>query len=330
MIKLYYLYGLTELVDAKAQALIDQYMPQDLQAYELMQFNGEPENLGHIQLAIAAAPFLAEKRVVLVRHAEDLVRSKEDSKKALKATEKGFIDFLKTQESDAVVIFTSYEDKAPTGFLKSIAQQGELVSLKKPQGIYFDRWAQEKVKPHQRTLSRDALAWLQYRNHLTSLDTIAQDLHKASLYVPIGQEITAKDLDAVATVAMEESVFKIIDGVISGRPQEALKAWEKGATEHENLYGFLNLLIKNIELILRAQNLKKQGLGLSPIQKRLKGHEYTIKKAYQNAGKLPEDKLRKAYIALANMDLRLKSVGGIQKKEEMADLIIDLAYLFKT
>lgn len=117
------------------------------------------------------------------------------------------------------------------------------------------------------------------------LYNLDNDLKKIIAHCGAGTEIMPEDVMQVITVSPENNVFAMIDAIGKNRKGEAFRLLHNLLEDGTGEFRLLGLIIKQLEIMLEAREMKERGLNLTQIQAALKKsdkiHEFRTRKALE-------------------------------------------------
>ena len=148
------------------------------------------------------APFLAKRRVVVVRQTEEFgVKDKE-----------AILSYVKSPYPHTILVLETAETNLKSAFLKEVQQGAELVFCRPIQGLALLRWIEDTAKARKKKISRSAKDLL-VSNLGNNLELISNALENLFLY--IGKRATVESLDVERLVGRDltASAFELFDAI---------------------------------------------------------------------------------------------------------------------
>jgi DNA polymerase-3 subunit delta len=152
---------------------------------------------------------------------------------------------------------------------------------------------------------------------------MASEVDKLVLFTR-GRRIEEADVRAVVSYAQEANVFAMVDAILefrAGVAQERLQQLLKQGAVPAFL---LVMLSRQVQLLVRVKELKRQGKPASAIQGKLGlTSDFVLRKALEQADKYSLARLREVYHKLLEADLSIKT-GRYDGELALNILIADL------
>jgi DNA polymerase III subunit delta len=180
---------------------------------------GAETNLQTVLSLAQSYPVMSERRLVIVREADKIMKAKSAtasrSKKAAKA-EDLLGNFLDNPQPETVLIFDMTKigprNQSPWKELAAKSEVVEFSIMKEPALI---DWLKHRAKKHKKTISESA-ARLMVGHLGTDLRTHANELEKLMTYIGERAEITDQDIEQVVGVSRTYNVFELTKAIGQG------------------------------------------------------------------------------------------------------------------
>ena len=276
-------------------------------------FTGPPLNLDEVRAAALAAPFLAERRLVVV----------EGAAKAFSATSvrEDFIQFLtEVPPSTAFVLVEKKDLEQRNWLLKWMGGAGERAFIKAfplPEGGAMTAHLQKKASELGGEIEGPAAAALA---ELLGSDTRAavHEMEKLLAYVNYARPITAQDVeDCALEIGEHGDYFGLMDALSAGPGPRALSLLRKLQAERDPLSLFFGL-VGQFRVLLQAREIVDGGGGQAEIASRLKMHPF-------RAGKLATQCRR---FDIATLEALHQKLYGYDQQIKRGELQPELAMDF--
>jgi len=178
----------------------------------LTTFDGSPEPV-EVFDELRTMPFLAPRRLVIVREADDFVSAHRA------AIEK----FLQNPPSAGVLMLTVTRWPSNTRLAKLVAKIGQAIDCSVPEKGNLGRWLARSADRRGKQIAPDAAKlmgeWI--GRDLAALDA---EIEKLSLYVGDRPAITLEDVCTLVTASAGPAAFELTNAITAGDAAAALKA----------------------------------------------------------------------------------------------------------
>lgn len=202
-------------------------------------------DVGAVAAECAMLPFMAEKRLVQVRHSGLFTAGKKDDTDA-------FVKLIPDIPETTVLIFTESETNGNNALYKAVKKHGEVFDFKplKPYELTDYVKKQCKVKiPAEYLVSCVG----------DSLERINGELDKLLVYTG-GRDITERDIDEVCSKTPEMNMFKMLDAVGRRNTSEALAIYNNMLSAKGSPFGVLTMLVRQLKIMIQCRYLAEKGM----------------------------------------------------------------------
>jgi len=260
---------------------------------------------------IHAAPFLAEKRLVVIK---GLLGSKE------KRLQELFLEKLKKNDFPVSTILLLWEEE--NDFKKATNVVKELFSLlqKEKYAQCFDilngpklaAFIEEEVQEHGATISKEAVVYLteNSRDDLWLVESTLQQLFALCE----GREITLSDVKQFVSERYDDNIFNLVDAIIAGKGEKVFPMLEEQYKKGEDATFVFSMLIRQFRILLTLRDLLDRGVNANDgLAKEMGLHPFVVKKSLPFAKQYSLAHLKEIYTALLDLDKKTKTGGGDQQ-----------------
>jgi DNA polymerase-3 subunit delta len=199
-----------------------------------------------------------------------------------------------------------------------------------------------QVRRFPRLSQRDLPGWIQARARQEGVDispeavrlladlvgndlwALWQELKKLALYAG-GRRVEDEDVRALTVAAREASVFTLVDAVVEGRPDQALRLLEQLLDQGAAAPYLLAIITRQYRNLLLAKEMLRDRHQAAEIGGRLGiVSRFALGKVLEQAGRYPPARLEASYRRLLEADASIKS--GIYRDELALEVLVqDLA-----
>jgi DNA polymerase-3 subunit delta len=199
-----------------------------------------------------------------------------------------------------------------------------------------------QVRRFPRLSQRDLPGWIQARARQEGVDispaavrlladlvgndlwVLWQELKKLALYAG-ARRVEDEDVRALTVAAREASVFTLVDAVVEGRPDQALRLLEQLLDQGAAAPYLLAIITRQYRNLLLAKEMLRGRHQAAEIGDRLGiVSRFALGKVLEQAGRYPPARLEASYRRLLEADVSIKS--GIYREELALEVLVqDLA-----
>jgi DNA polymerase-3 subunit delta len=201
------------LVNAKCQELVDELLDPQQRMTALLSADAEELSISDVLDELRTAPFLADKRVVVVKGADDFIS------KHRPILER----YFEKPAATGVLILTASSWDGRTKLAKMLTKVGTLVQLEQPK-----RWElpgllmQHATDKHRVKLNRDA-AELLIELVGEELSQLYNEIDKLTIFALGEKAITVQHVESLIGHHRIYDAFEVLDAVTAGNTSQAIQ-----------------------------------------------------------------------------------------------------------
>ncbi len=259
----------------------------------LQRFDGEEAEYDQIREAMESLPFLASKKLIVLRNPSAIKEFVDKAEKLL----------ANLPETTDVVIHEPKLDKRSVyyKFLKKNTEYKEFNELDQPQLASWLIDEAKKIKNGQ--LQRADAAYLIERVGLNQ-QLLSNELNKLLAYDPT---VTRATIDLLTEPTPQSTIFQLLDAAFAGNRQKALKIYQEqrvSKTEPLAILAMLAWQLHILALILTAGNRSDNDIAAQA-----KINPFVVRKSRQITAKLTLPHLKQLISQLLELDISLKTTS---------------------
>jgi DNA polymerase-3 subunit delta len=293
-------------------------------------FDGNRLTLGELCHACDTIPFMADRRLVIVRKllSRLALRSSGEGNPAWKRDFlSGLLAYLPNLPEFTRLFFL--EDKALGGshpILKLAEVEGKkgraftrLFELPKEKEL--PTWIHRRARDSGGNIDADAgyLLGALVGRDLRLLDL---EIDKLLLYAD-GRIVSADDVRALVSRARDASIFDLVDSVGRREPDRALRLVHGLLDDKRDPLYLLAMLARQVRILIQVSELQKQHLSKQQIASHLRLHPFVVEKGLAQARNFEMAQLEMAHQRLVEADLSIKT-GQMDGVLALDLLVVDL------
>lgn len=287
----YYIDAISDFIEASI-------LSEEEKGFNQMVLYGRDVSIEDIISHAKRYPMMAERQVIIVKEAQDLVKTIEN-----------LIGYVENpQPTTVLVICYKYKtiDKRKKLY-KSIAKSGVIFESKKLYENQIPEWIRRVLAGQGYTISpKAALMLVEFLGN--DLGKINNELEKLQLIIKPGEKITAHDIEENIGISKDFNNFELQKAIGEKNMKKAFSIVQYFAHNSKNhpmvitvalLYSFFSKLLKYHALTDKADAAKV--LGVSP---------YFIKDYQVAARNFPMKKVSAVISSIREIDMKSKGVGA--------------------
>jgi len=318
-------FSLTRALDEIKQGLGDPSML----ATNTTLLNGQNVTPGELRMVAETVPFLADKRLVVVEGLLGRFESRNKAPRRKKSSPtngrendaKSFAAAMADLPESTVLVLIDGRIKSGNPLLKLLSG-AKVMSFPLLRGDVLRQWIKIEVAAQGADMSPQAVDLLA-RLVGGNLWVMSSEIKKLALFA-LGRRIEEADIKAVVSSAQEANVFAMVDAILEYKAGVAENLLEQLLQQGASPAYLLVMLARQVRLVVRAKELRRQRKPDAEIQSRLGlKSEFPFRKTVEQAQRYPLERLKSVYKHLLQADLSIKTGrydGGLALNLLIADL----------
>ena len=294
------------MLQAELRQRIDAFV-QEHTDMGLERLDGEEVTYDRIRESLESLPFLASRKLVVLRTPGAQKQFAENAKRLLETV----------PESIDVILIEPKLDKRSSyyKYLKKATQFKEYNELDAPQ---LARWLMEQAKIAGGTLSqRDANALISRVGINQQL--LSREVEKLLLFDPV---ITGESIMKLTEKAPQSTIFDLLDAALTGRTKQAMALYEEQRALRVEPVQILALLGWQLHVLALIKTGGGRDAGAIAADAKL--NPYVVRKSTAIADRMTFAELKLLVRRVTELDVRLKS-EPIDADDAMLELITSLS-----
>jgi len=253
---------------------------------------------------VKASPFLASKRMIVIKNLITTNKSKDIQKQVAE-----LLDQKSDQEN--IIIFYEAQDQASsktkTALWKRLSNEkfSQEFTVLKPAEL--NHWIINEFKKNNITLN------MQITNLLAAkvgsdLWQMSNEIKKIISYCK-DKEITVDVINQLVKAKYDDDIFKLSDAIAAKNKKLALKLISDQLNQGANETYLLSMIIRQFRILMLVKDLQQinQQINQSQLAQQLKIHPYVAKKSLKQVNRFNLTELKKIYQSLLHIDLKIKT-----------------------
>ncbi len=278
--------------------------PPELRDPNTTVFEGDGMKMAEVIGAASAMPFLADRRMVIVRG----LLERADARGSSASQEwRNLPDALSEIPATTELVFVDIARLRRGGRgIRLAGPNAEVREFPELRRQNLDSWIRDRFTHYDAMAEPAAVSRLSalVGGNLRMLD---QEVRKLSLYAD-GRIVTAQDVNEMVTEAREANIFAAIDAVLERRPERAMRLLYtllEGGTTVANIIG---LMARQVRIALLAGHLMGMSLQRDEIGRRIGvTNAFALDKTIRQSSRFSRAYLMDTHRRLLSADLAIKS-----------------------
>lgn len=265
---------------------------------------------------IFAAPFLAEKRMVVVEHV--LASSNKELQQALleKVEEQAIPD-------TTILVLVEHQEKFKTKLAKQLferlskekfAQQFSSLT-----GAQLAGWIASEVQSRSGSIERNAAQHIAM--HAGDMWRIHSLIDQLCAYKQ-GKEITIADVELFVEKQADDNIFTLVDAIVGKRKKDVFAMLEQQYNNGKDAGYIFAMLLRQFRILLELRELIDTGNNMRDpgLAKAMGLHPFVVKKSIPAAQKFSLEQLHNIYDQLLSIDIKTKK--GLANQRLLIDVFV--------
>ena len=320
--RLYMLRGEEDFLrDSFLEELRKVCLEEGTEAFNYHRIQGTSLDMGALTEAVEGMPFMGEHTLTEVREF-DINKVSNYDPEALKA-------LLSDLPEWATVVFVFAPGYAPDsrlGAVKTIKKLGRDIEFSSPREAELTRWVIRRVESQGKHIGADAANYLLWVCG-TRMNALIPEIVKITSAAS-GEEITRRDVDAVAKRAPETTIFDLTDALGEKKYDKAAALLADLLADRDEppqkQIAMVSEQFRRLYVTRVAMDTRRGDDYIGDCIPELAGRSYFIRKLKDACRNYSRERLSRAVSLCAQCDYGMKS-NGPEPAELMKELILNLA-----
>jgi DNA polymerase III subunit delta len=231
-------------------------------------------------------------------------------------------EYLVDPVAGAVLALVAVEAPRSDALAKAVSAAGKVLAYDAPKPRDLPAWVRAQFEGLGGTIEPEGARALV---ELVGDDLVALATEADKITIWAGaRPVTRADVEALATPAREAAAWAITDAW-GDRDAAALMAAAEAELERRDPFAIAVRLAAHVTLVRSLKVLAAEGLGAKEIAKRLKLHEFRVRKALGHADRYSQEELDAAVVRLAALDAGLKGASRLSGSQLLTRALSDLS-----
>lgn len=300
-------------------------VPEGIRDFNLDIVDGRDTGVEAIVNMAETLPFLADKRVVLVKDADffkarrkSMSETGEEKAEKANSTDDILLKYLENPANTTCLILCTESVDKKRKIFKAIEKNGQVVEFALLKGQELNDWIDRRARKLGKVIEQAAMAGLvtAVGNNLQQLNT---ELEKLSCYSAT-EKISAADVGLMVSKTAELSIFELIDAVADRNYKRAVKMARETVFLGEPVIRILFMVARQFRLITQVKGFQEAGNTDKQVAGLLQVHPFVAQKCIKQARNFTMQEALAAMEKILGTDLDIKS--GRQEPMLALELLI--------
>ncbi len=276
--------------------------------------DGKQVTVDQLRAICETMPFLAERRLVIIKGLLERFEPKRESRRQRKITRltnqqgeyKSLSAYMNKIPDSTILILIEGRITNNNPLFRELANKAMVKSFPLLRDAQLRQWIQKRVREEGGSISPQAVDLL---TKLVggNLWIMASEINKLVLFTS-GRRIEAEDVKTVVSYTQQDNVFAMVDAIIEFKAELAEQLLQQLLQRGAAPAYLLFMLSRQLHRIVRAGDLSKKGRPKIEIQSKLGlTSEFALRKTLEQASRYSLPRLREVYRQLLEADLSIKT-----------------------
>lgn len=273
-------------------------------------FYGQDRNVEKIIECAKTAPFIASKRMVVVKNLEDLGP----------AQLKVLASYLEVPHPSCVLVLESSQASgALQEIYKLVSKYGKVEYFKPLAWGQLNTWIFNRVRFYGKKIRTDAAKAL-VENVGTELGKLEGAIESLVCYLGQGSQITISDVEVLIGRDLESTTFDLVDAIGLKDLTKGLEVLEVLIRDGKKAPGIIGFIGWHLRRVWSAKQLLNDGLSREEVGRHMKIPYHFLNKFLRQVSNFEVEQIKKGLRNLLRLDIQVKS--GERKPEQALELLI--------
>ena len=272
-------------------------------------YAGKDINANEVVDMAGTMPFFAERRVIVIENSG-----------WMKTGNEKMVDFLKHIPETTYMIFVEEEVDKRSKLFKAVSSNGYAAVCDVQDENTLKKWIMGLLKKESKLITPDALNLLLDRTG-TDMENIRHEVEKLICYKYEEEGITAKDVEELCTVRVQNKIFDMITAISMKRQKEALDLYYDLLMLREPPMRILYLITRQFNMMLQVKELVLQRYDQAAIAKQLGIAGFLVNKYVNQSKHFAAEQIREALEYFAESETAVKT-GRLDDKMAVELIIV--------
>ena len=275
--------------------------------------NGQKISPGEMNMVVGAAPFLAEKRLVIIsgllgrfQSRGNAGRRRDNGQEKEKKGHRAFKDIMNNLPESTVLVLVDEEVKKENPLLKGLPEAAVIKAFPSIKRDKLKVWIKQRVVREGGQISPGAVDLLS-RLVGSNLWVMAAEITKLVLYAS-GRSIEEADIETMVGYTQEASIFAMVDAILERRVRQAVSSLTSLFNAGYPYSYMLHMLARQVRLIVCTRELQNRGLPEHEIKSTLGlTSDFVWRKTREQAKSYSLKQIKEVYGRLLETDVAIKT-----------------------
>lgn len=315
--KCYLFYGNEEYLKNYYEKKLKNSILNSNQAMNFDIFESKDINIDSIISSADTLPFMADKRLVLVKNSELFQNIKKDEAEKMR-------QYLNDIPESTCIVFIENEVDKRNKLYKVIQSIGHIVEFTAPKENELVTWLQREFKNSNKSIETKVAIYM-LRAVGTNMELLINETQKLIAYKYNDNIITKEDIDLICVKSLEAKIFDMLDAMGNKNATKALEIYNNMIILKEAPIKILIMTIRQFRLLIQTKFLLSKGYSANNIADRLNLRLFVVSSLMNQCKNFSYQSLIEAFEECLDTDVSIKT-GEVDAETGVELLIIKYSY----
>lgn len=269
---------------------------------------------------VKASPFLARKRMVIIKNLISENKSKEIQKEVVELLN---IEWKNPKENNILIFWESADhskSKSKSALWDRLIKEKFAEQFQPLKPIQLNSWVEKEIALQGVKIEKAAIPLLAalVGNDLWQM---AGEIEKLINYAG-NRPINSADIDNLVKAKFDDNIFNLVDALSANNKKLALKLMSDQFNLETDASQIFGMLVRQFRILLLTKELSKKNysLGKESVAQELQIHPFVAQKALWQIKNFSLERLKQIYARLLDIDYKIKTSS--LKPRTLFDLFI--------
>lgn len=308
------------------EKLKKEYIEDSFEALNYVTIGGKEKGFDNILNACETLPFMAEKKLVVVKDIVEILDGDEHNIDEKLSSYIGKLDdylFL-------ILMDKSNKIKKSTKLYKAIRKIDGIVEFNKLKGRDLNLWIEYKLRENNKEISNTDLSYFIQKSTYSeygstkTLYNLENEILKLANYTLEGS-VSRDDIDQILTKTLDTNIFNLLASINKKDSDSALKIFNEMYISNEPIQKIFFMITRQLRLMLGYKLYREKGYTENEIGDKLQIKSYECSKIASQSRGYTIEELENSLEYVLEIDVRQKT-SSYDEKLGLEMLIISLAH----
>ncbi|MBO4749700.1 MAG: DNA polymerase III subunit delta [Lachnospiraceae bacterium] len=274
----------------------------------LTRYEGKDVPVGEIIDLAETMPFLAERRVIVLKDT-GLFKSGGDQ----------LAEYLSAPNDTTFFLFSESEVDKRCKLYKTVASKGHVAEFTTQDENTLKRWVAQLLGKSGKKVTEATVTYFLSKTG-TDMQNIQTETEKLICYCLDRDVVTNADVDAICSTILQDRIFDMVEAAARHRTKEALTLYYDLLALKVQPLQILAMLARQYNLMLQAKELRNQGMRDKEIASKIGVPPFVVSKYISQASHYKTSEIRAMLEKCVQADADVKM--GIMNDKLSVELII--------